>query len=497
MQYQSTRGASPAVAAAGAISRGICPDGGLYVPDTIPRLSQEAIAGLTGASYSERAAAILGYYLDDFSKEEIELVANKAYGGAAFSDGGVAPLRRLNAATSFMELWHGPTCAFKDVALQALPSLLAMSLRKINEPRKACVLTATSGDTGKAALEGFRDAPNAGIFVFYPRDGVSEIQKLQMTSQEGSNVGVMAVEGNFDDAQTGVKAIFADEGLRAQLDAAGYFLSSANSINCGRLLPQIAYYVSAYCDMITSGELKPGEELVFAVPTGNFGNILAAWYAGEMGVPIRRLVCASNKNDVLTQFINTGVYDSNRPFYSTVSPSMDILVSSNLERLLFELSDKDSGAVSEYMRALSGTGRYEVADSVKSRLLGAFYGGYCTEEDTKSTIAETFRNNGYLIDTHTAVAYKVLRDYREANGDGTPAVVVSTASPFKFCGSVLDALGVAHGPDGVDLIEELARATGCPVPAPLARLGEKQPRFTGCVPVGAMAGAVRDFLQLR
>ena len=316
-----------------------------------------------------------------------------------------------------------------------------------------------------------------------------------MTSQSGENVNVAAVEGNFDDAQTGVKAIFSDESLRRELDGMGFFLSSANSINWGRLAPQIVYYVSAYCDMLSAGMLKAGDKLNFCVPTGNFGNILAAYYAERMGLPIGKLICASNRNDVLTQFINTGVYDRNRQFFTTVSPSMDILVSSNLERLLFETSGKDGGAVSGYMSSLSADGCYEVPASVKNEINRVFACGMCSETDTLKTIEETFKRHRYLIDTHTAVAYKVLKDYRAASGDNTPAVVVSTASPYKFCDSVLEALGQPTAGGGAGLIDKLAEASGTMIPKPLSTLKDKPPRFTGSVKTDNMKAAVLEFIN--
>jgi len=331
--------------------------------------------------------------------------------------------------------------------------------------------------------------------VFYPRDGVSEIQQLQMTSQEGGNVNVVAVEGNFDDVQTGVKAIFSDEGLCRELKSGGYVLTSANSINWGRLVPQIAYYVSAYCDLLTAGRIQYGDKVNFCVPTGNFGNILAAYYALKMGLPINRLICASNRNDVLTQFINTGVYDRNRQFYTTASPSMDILVSSNLERLLYEISCKDDSAVSGYMSALKEKGKYEISRKMRSEITRVFAGGYCSENDTMRSIADTFEKYHYLIDTHTAVACKVLSGYRETTGDDTLTVVVSTASPYKFSEAVLEALGKRVTESGPVLMDELERVSGCPIPKPLSALGDKSPRFTDSTDPGGMKAAVSKFLK--
>ena len=495
MFYQSTRGSGRRLTGAEAIAQGLSVDGGLFVPEGFPVLSGDDIMRLVPMQYNERAAFVIGLFLDDFSADELGAFASEAYCQPGFDGPAAAPLRRLDADTHFLELWHGPTCAFKDMALQMLPRLLAASLRKTNESREVCILVATSGDTGKAALEGFRDVPGTRIIVFYPGDGVSDVQKLQMVSQAGRNVNVVAVDGNFDDTQTGVKAIFSDEGLRGELDGRGFFLSSANSINWGRLVPQIAYYVSAYCDLIAGGEIGLGDRVNFCVPTGNFGNILAAYYAERMNLPINRLICASNRNDVLTQFIGTGVYDKNRPFYTTVSPSMDILVSSNLERLLFEASGKDGDAVARYMSSLSRDGSYEVPAGIRDEVGRVFAGGVCGEAETLETIAAVFGEFGYLIDTHTAVGYNVLRGYRAASGDSTPCVVVSTASPFKFCDSVVKALGrgdVSGG--GVELIELLAEVSGCVVPAPLAGLRGATPRFNEIVAPQGMSDVVRGFL---
>jgi len=497
MLYQSTRGGETRITAAEAIVRGLSDDGGLFVPESYPTLTKNAIGNLVTKPYSERAAYIMGLFLDDFSVDELSQYSSKAYCAPGFDNTAIAPLYKLDGNTSFLELWHGPTCAFKDMALQILPQLLTSSLRKIGETREVCILVATSGDTGKAALEGFADVPGTKIMVFYPRDGVSDVQKLQMTTQSGENVNVVAVEGNFDVAQTGVKAIFSDEGFRKELDQRGCFLSSANSINWGRLLPQIAYYVSAYCDLIAKGEIMLGDKINICVPTGNFGNILAAWYAKRIGLPVNKLICASNRNDVLTQFIGTGTYDKNRPFYTTASPSMDILVSSNLERLLFELSGKDGEVLSGYMSALAKAGWYEVPDPMKEEIYHVFAGGCCSEDDTMATISDVFNKHNYLIDTHTAVAYKVLRDYRENSGDETLTVVASTASPFKFCDSVMQALGQPIDDSGVDLIGILADYSGCGVPAPLSSMKEKQQRFYNSVSADGMKAAVGEFLEVR
>ncbi|MBR5115258.1 MAG: threonine synthase [Oscillospiraceae bacterium] len=477
MRYVSTRNAKAFVSASEAITRGLAEDGGLYLPESIPALEADFVARMTPMSYPERAAFIMKKYLDEFMEDELLAMAKAAY--ASFDDPDVAPTRVVAPKTGMLELWHGPTCAFKDMALQMLPRLLTASMRKNGDTRRVMILVATSGDTGKAALEGFRDVEGTSILVFYPRDGVSDVQKLQMTSQEGGNVGVCGVLGNFDDAQNGVKAIFSDEKIRAELASSGTFLSSANSINWGRQLPQIAYYVSAYCDMVSAGEVKAGEKLDFCVPTGNFGDILAGWYAMRMGVPVGKLICASNSNRVLTDLFETGVYDRRRKLMTTVSPSMDILISSNLERLLFEESGKDDALVRRLMGELGGEGIYSLPESLKNKLAEEFAAGCCTEDGTKAAIGEVWKSCGTLIDTHTAVAWHVLEEYRKKTGSDRPAVVVSTASPYKFCAAVIEGLGSAPKCEGTDAIFELAELTGTEPPAPLAALRGKKPIHTG------------------
>ena len=404
------------------------------------------------------------------------------------------PLHRLDDTTAFLELWHGPTCAFKDMALQILPHLLTASLKKCGEQRQVCILVATSGDTGKAALQGFADVPGTKILVFYPYSGVSEIQRLQMVTQAGDNVAVSAVRGNFDDAQTGVKQIFGDKAFAAELSRRGWFLSSANSINWGRLLPQIVYYFSAYCDAVTGGMIAMGDKLNFVVPTGNFGDILAGWYAKEMGLPVGKLVCASNANNVLTDFIRTGTYNKNRPFHTTASPSMDILVSSNLERLLYALCGSDT-EVADYMQQLREQGSYTVSDELKAKIQATFAGGFCNDIQTREKIGHAWRDHRYLIDTHTAVAYHVLDDYRSETGDRTPTVVVSTASPFKFCDQVLRGIGGTADAFGPALIRRLSCETQIDAPAPLTGLDARPARFGGCVDKAQMLHTVDEFLK--
>lgn len=495
MNYISTRNNSMRMTAAQAIVKGLAPDGGLMTPCVIPDLPAGALNSLKDMNYQQRAIYIMSRFLTGFTTMELNRYAVAAYGRNKFTHPDVAPVRQVDKNTHCLELWHGPTCAFKDMALQMLPHLLSASLEKTIEKRTVCILTATSGDTGKAALEGFKDVPKTQIMVFYPKDGVSDIQELQMVTQEGENVKVCSVMGNFDDAQTGVKMLFSDEELAGTLSQRGYLLSSANSINWGRVLPQLVYYVSAYCDLLKSGAVAPGQGINVCVPTGNFGNILAAYYAKCMGVPIKKLICASNSNNVLTDFIETGVYDKNRPFCNTLSPSMDILVSSNLERLLFELSNHDDGLVRDCMSALNETGRYEVKGAVKCSLQKYFAAGCCDDKQTKASIYDMWNKHGYLIDPHTAVAFHVLEEHRKNTGDDTVCLVVSTASPFKFCSAVLDALGVSEHRKGTDILDQLSELTGVEVPAPLAALKEKERRFDGVTEKDNMIDQILDMLK--
>jgi len=494
MQYISTRNKEIGHSAAQAIAQGLSRDGGLLTPAYMPRLPKNALEDLCGMSYQQRAVYVMSLFLEDFSVSELSGFAAKAYGPDKFDTAAVAPVHTLREDLHCLELWHGPTCAFKDMALQMLPHLLTASLKKTQENKTVCILVATSGDTGKGALEGFRDVENTRILVFYPKDGVSAIQELQMNTQEGGNVGVCSVYGNFDDAQTGVKKLFSDEALREELAQRGYFLSSANSINWGRVLPQIVYYVSAYCDMVRDGKLALGDTLNVCVPTGNFGNILAAYYAKEMGVPIGRLICASNSNNVLTDFLTSGVYDRNRKFYNTMSPSMDILISSNLERLLFAVTQSDS-EVRGYMEELSASGRYQVSDKVKTAIGRHFAAGCCDDVNTRRVIGEVYKKYGYLIDPHTAVAFDVLEQYRRDTGDETPALVVSTASPFKFCDNVLGALGQDEIANGLAVLDQLSQVTGLAAPAPLASLKDKTVRFDQSVAKENMVDMVLGMLD--
>ncbi len=493
MRYLSTRDASLSLSAAQAIAQGLSREGGLFLPERIPSVDLDFIRSLAGLDYAGRAAKVMGLFLEDFTPEEMADHTKAAYAPERFGPE-AAPLHKADEKTALLELWHGPTCAFKDMALQIMPRLLTASLKKTGEEKRVCILVATSGDTGKAALEGFRDVPGTKILVFYPSDGVSDVQKLQMQTQQGENVGVSGVHGNFDDAQNGVKAIFSDPELRVKLEKAGWFFSSANSINWGRLLPQVAYYFSAYCDAVGEGLCAWGDELNYCVPTGNFGNILAGWIAKHMGLPAGKLICASNTNHILTDFLSTGVYDRNRPFHCTISPSMDILISSNLERLLYAVTGSDE-TVRDYMARLSAEGRYSVPGNLLNRIQEDFACGWASEEETEAAIGRMYRQ-GYLMDPHTAVAWEVLDHYRATSGDTRSAVVVSTASPYKFCDSVLRAIGCGETGSGTELIRELSRVTGTAVPAPLADLEKRVRRFTGSVDKERMTDAVLDMLGL-
>lgn len=492
MEYFSTRDNSCRVPASAAIARGLAPDGGLFVPAELPSFSLEDIKTLCGADYRTRAAKIIAPFLPEFTEGEVKGFVTAAY-GENFDDPGIAPLKFLDDNTAFLELWHGPTCAFKDMALQILPHFLTASLKKQGENRVACILVATSGDTGKAALEGFADVPGTKILVFYPNDGVSDVQKLQMVTQAGKNVMVSAVHGNFDDAQTGVKTIFGNSEYAQELSKRGYFLSSANSINWGRLLPQIVYYVSAYCDYVNSGRINLGDPLDFAVPTGNFGDILAGFYAKKMGLPAGKLICCSNENNVLTDFLTTGVYNKNRPFHTTMSPSMDILVSSNLERLLYIISGDDR-RVADYMKKLGTQGSYTVDSDILAAIKSDFACGCCNDGETMAAINAVFGEKNYLMDTHTAVAYKVMEDYRGEAGV-RPTVVVSTASPYKFADSVLKALGENTSEPGTKLIERLSAVTGTEAPKNLCDLDKKEVRFRDCAGKDELLTVVDNFLK--
>lgn len=486
MKYVSTRGAIGTendVSSMYAIKTGLACDSGLFLPESVPALTLDDIARLSKLEYSERASEILALFLDDYDKEYLKDSCRRAYGKSKFGDH-AAPIHSLDGNRHILELWHGPTCAFKDMALQIMPYLLTGALRGTDEKRSAYILVATSGDTGKAALEGYKDIDKIEMTVFYPENGVSRVQKLQMATQTGKNVHVCAIKGNFDDAQNGVKHIFADREFAKMLDGAGYFLSSANSINWGRLSPQIVYYISAYADLVAQNKIRLGEVINVTVPTGNFGNILAAYYAKLMGLPLGKLVCASNSNNVLTDFINTGVYDRNRHFYTTMSPSMDILISSNLERLLYLFCGAEETA--GYMRSLAECGKYKVSESCLAKLQENFAAYYADEEATANTIAECYKNENYLIDTHTAVGLKAADEYIRTSDDRRPMLVASTASPYKFAADVLRAVSGREASGSLEALVELEAYTKVKMPEPLAGIGEREVRFTDCIDREAM-----------
>lgn len=492
MQYKSTRNPDLRLDASQVIAQGISAEGGLFVPDSLPDVRAEfPVWGKL--DYKALAKQIFSRFLTDFSQDEIDACVEGAYAPEKF--GGKEPVKLVSLTGGgenkyLLELWHGPTCAFKDMALQILPRFLTKSLEKAAPGKDAVILTATSGDTGKAALEGFRDVPGTRIIVFYPRDGVSPMQKRQMATQEGENVTVCAIEGNFDDAQTVVKQIFTDDSMKAALESCGMMFSSANSINWGRLLPQIVYYFYSYFELCRTGAVKsPEEKINIAVPTGNFGNILAAYYASCMGLPVNKLICASNANQVLTDFIRTGTYDKRREFFTTISPSMDILVSSNLERLLYALSGEGGPLLPQWMKELSEQGFYTVEEETLRKMQGLFFGGACDDAATSRTIRDVLEKEKYLCDTHTAVAVNVYRQYvRETGDSGTPTVIASTASPYKFAKSVLAAVEDRVPDDEFEAMARLEQVSQTEAPKQLWALREKDVRFREIIPKGqAMA----------
>ena len=491
IKYKSTRGSERRLSAASAIIAGIAEDKGLYVPESVPALPMD-IEDMQKMNYKEIAYTIIRSFFDDYTDEEMKTCVDGAYDGKFEADD-VVPIVKTGDAY-FLELYHGRTAAFKDMALSILPYLLTTAVKKENEEAKICILTATSGDTGKAALEGFADVPGTEIIVFFPDKGVSEVQKRQMVSQEGANTHVFAINGNFDDAQTGVKKIFNDDAFAEKLAEAGCRLSSANSINIGRLIPQVAYYVYGYAKLAERGAIKTGDPINVVVPTGNFGNILAAYYAKQMGVPIDKLICASNKNKVLTDFINTGVYNIDREFYLTNSPSMDILISSNLERLLYHLAGNDGDKVKELMDALDSKKSYAIDERIKAGMKD-FYGGFCDVEETNAAIGRMFSENGYLMDTHTAVAYKVYEDYKKETGDTKPTLIASTASAYKFAESVCEAIGLPKQENGFAAVSALAEKTGVRVPAGLKDLEKKEIRHKSVIDIADMPSAVYDAVR--
>ena len=496
MEYISTRGSAPSIPSKKAIIKGLAEDNGLYVPSTFPSFGPNPFSGADQDSYAARAAKILQGFLTDYPEAELLSACQGAY-AENFDSPLTAPVQFLEDGTAVLELWHGPTLAFKDMALQLMPRLLSFAIQAEPERYEILILVATSGDTGKAALEGFAAVEGVRIFVFYPHEGVSEIQRLQMVTQRGRNVGACAVVGNFDDTQNGVKQIFSDPMMNDKLAAVNFRLSSANSINWGRLAPQIVYYFTAYYEMAVAGKIQPGQRIPICVPTGNFGNILAAYYAIQCGLPASKLICASNRNKVLTDFIHTGVYDRRREFFKTESPSMDILISSNLERLLFELAGRQSSKVCEWMEELTTHGWYAIPDESLDQLQSLFYGGFADHGETLQAIQEAFKKHGYLMDPHSAVGYSVLQRYREETGDSSPALLASTASPFKFNRAVLEALGRVTSPMGeFSLLQELSALSGQPVPAKLAELKSLPEIHRGVCQKQEMARVICQFLGL-
>ena len=460
--YHSTRNSEETATASEAILKGLTSDGGLFVPDSIPKLNV-ALEDLTKMSYQEIAYAVMKEFLTDFTEEELKTCINNAY-DSKFDTEEIAVTKKVDGAY-YLELFHGATIAFKDMALSILPHLLVTSARKNNVKNEIVILTATSGDTGKAALAGFADVPGTKIIVFYPKSGVSPIQEKQMVTQKGNNTYVIGIKGNFDDAQTGVKKMFSNKELAKVMNDNGFQFSSANSINIGRLVPQIVYYVKAYADLLKQGALKAGEPMNVVVPTGNFGNILASYYAKQMGIPINKFVCASNKNKVLFDFFETGKYDRNREFYVTTSPSMDILISSNLERMIYRIAGNDAKQCAKFMAALTKDGEYVITDAMKAEL-SEFFGAFGSEEETAVKIKEVYDKEGYVMDTHTAVAAVAYDKYKAATGDDkTPTVIASTASPYKFTRSVMDAIDPAYdAEDDFELVDELNKVSKTAIP---------------------------------
>ena len=449
MLFISTRGKVDKVSSAHAIREGLAGDGGLFVPQSFPSFSLEEILLMKSLSYEQCAFKVLNCFLTDFTAEELMECATEAYSAEKFGQD-PAPLRKVGEHTDVLELWHGPTMAFKDIALQILPHLMKKAQEKTGSDERIVILVATSGDTGKAALEGFADVQGTEIIVFYPEDGVSPVQKLQMVTQRGNNTKVFGIRGNFDDAQRGVKEIFGNASLETELKDCGWVFSSANSINWGRLVPQITYYFKSYADAVANERIRPGEKVIYSVPTGNFGDILAGYYAKKMGLPVKRFICASNSNNVLTDFINTGIYNKVRKLNKTVSPSMDILVSSNLERLLFDLTENDAVQISEWMTQLNTAGQYQVSPEVAERVRNLFFAAWVDEQETVETIGRVYNDFEYVIDPHTAVAWRAAQKYRLLSSDDTYIIVLSTASPYKFCSTVLEGIGKTGGLDETD-----------------------------------------------
>ena len=492
--YSSTRGGEKNVTASQAILKGLAEDGGLFMPDTIP-VFDRSFSELAKMSYQEVAYEVMKLFLSDFTEEELKDCIARAY-DSKFDTEEIAPLVKADGAY-YLELFHGNTIAFKDMALSILPRFMTAAARKNKIDNTIVILTATSGDTGKAAMAGFADVEGTKIIVFYPKDGVSRVQELQMLTQKGDNTSVVGIDGNFDDAQNGVKKIFNDKEFEKELAAKGYQLSSANSINIGRLVPQIVYYVYAYVKLLENGEIEDGEKINITVPTGNFGNILAAYYAKQMGLPVHKLICASNDNKVLYDFFRTGTYDRKRDFILTTSPSMDILISSNLERLIYRIAGGDAKKCAELMQSLTAGGEYTITEDMKAQLAD-FYGNYCTEDETAKTIAEIFKDSHYVIDTHTAVAAGVYDKYVKDTNDTTPTVIASTASPYKFTRSVMEALGAdTDGKDDFALADELSVLSGVKLPQAVETIRTAPVLHNRVVDAPDMPKAVKDILGIR
>lgn len=485
MKFLSTRGKAYAMESYTAITKGLAEDGGLFLPSIIPQLNIKELAD-KNLSYNDLAFEVLNTFLKDYGEPTLKECISNAYSNS-FSSDKVTPVKKLDNDNYVLELWHGPTSAFKDVALQLLPHLLVEGKQKLNRDEETVILVATSGDTGKAALDGFKDVEGTRVLCYYPKDGVAQLQEIQMNTQKGSNVHVVSVEGNFDDTQNGVKNMFSDPVEIEKLKKKGMAFSSANSINFGRLCPQIVYYFSAYIQMVHTGDVKLGDKIDVVVPTGNFGNILAGWYAKSMGVPIDKLVCASNKNNVLTDFLSDGTYDINRDFYKTMSPSMDILISSNLERLLFEASDKDAVLIKSLMHGLKEDGRYTLDQKVENKIKTDFIGGYADEAETLEAINEVWNKHNYLMDTHTAVAYSVSQ--KEKNSTNK-RLILSTANPYKFPDSALMALGYSIHEDGFENVKTLEQATGVKPPKNISNLADAKVLHDRCVKAEKMADAL-------
>ena len=493
--YHSTRNSEETATASEAILKGLTSDGGLFVPDSIPKLNV-SLEDLTQMSYQEIAYAVMKEFLTDFTEEELKTCINNAY-DSKFDTEEIAVTKKVDGAY-YLELFHGATIAFKDMALSILPHLLVTSARKNNVKNEIVILTATSGDTGKAALAGFADVPGTKIIVFYPKSGVSPIQEKQMVTQKGDNTYVIGIKGNFDDAQTGVKKMFSNKELAKVMNDNGFQFSSANSINIGRLVPQVVYYVKAYADLLKQGALKAGEPMNVVVPTGNFGNILASYYAKQMGIPIGKFVCASNKNKVLFDFFETGKYDRNREFYVTTSPSMDILISSNLERMIYRIAGNDAKQCAKFMAALTKDGEYVITDAMKAEL-SEFFGAFGSEEETAVKIKEVYDKEGYVMDTHTAVAAVAYDKYKAATGDDkTPTVIASTASPYKFTRSVMDAISEGHeNLDDFGLADALEKLSGVAVPKAVNDIRTAPVLHDRVVDAEDMPATVKEILKIR